>query len=180
MSGLTRTITLGAVGLMLADGALAPAASAETVRIKDPRHDARPNDGSGDMSQLRIKHGPQLLGFAVRHRGASLTNVYHFSVDTDVADPGPEYVVHVVTEVSPRVSVTRVEDFGEEGDVVCELRTSSLDIRRAVLRAAVPRSCLGDPARVRISLHAFDDHEGDDYLPAPRRFTRWVGSTGIS
>jgi hypothetical protein len=99
-------------------------------------------------------------------------------VDTDSGDPGPEYR-SVAFPNSDTIELRRVETFTGTGQLVdCPgLRISADASGPDSVRFSIPRACMDDPGRVRVSLRGrFPDDDGIvvDWAPGVRRFFGWV------
>jgi hypothetical protein len=183
---LRRTGVAGALALAVVVP-LAATAQAQVTVITDAKRDTPKRASSGDITKVRVNHGIGNVKVAMRTHGSDVQTLY---VDTDTADPGPERVVTFSAEV-PVPGVFVVDDFSEAGvlgsdddyyvDQVCSLpraRTIRDKSGTQGYRFAVPRSCLGDPARVRVSLVTAQDFPGtaQDWAPGRQVFGPWTRS----
>ena len=92
--------------------------------------------------------------------------------------PGPEYRNDLVpaSELSP---LMRIEKFGDEGHAVpCDgLRGRGDVYGPTTVSATIPRSCVGDPNKVRVSVRGYFDVSGPnvvDWAPGFKKLGGWV------
>lgn len=168
-----RAITAAALAVTSVLG-LAPAASAETVFTPDRVGDVRSE--LVDLTSLRVDHRPQRVLFRVRYVDDPEVGIPR---NTDVwIDTGgsaaPDRVVVLRLEVDPRFAVHRTSGFGQVGRATCRLRNVEYAAEPGLMTFEVPRSCLGDPARIRTSLRNHTDISSGDWIPAARTFGPWV------
>lgn len=153
----------------------APAGAAVGV-VTDPAGDAKTSFTSGDITKVRVKHGPKALRLTVSHADESgLADVYRFNIDTRPEAAGPEYVIGAGIEVE-QWGVTRAKGWkGTSGKQLCGGDTDiDWDVQK--LRLVVPRDCLGSPERVRVNLVTSNDYPGTpvDHAPGKKTFGAWV------
>lgn len=157
------------LGASLSVAGAASAAHADTKSWKDPK----PN-----ITKVKVKHGNTTIKVTtttgVIRPGTYLT-VYF---DTDPSDPGPEYRNDLVpaSELSP---LMRIEEFGQQGRAVrCDgLRGRGDVFGPKTVSVTVPRSCVGYPTKVRVSVRGYFDVKGPnvvDWAPGYRVLTGWV------
>jgi hypothetical protein len=162
----TAAVVLGAA---LSVAGAASFAEADTASIKDPK----PN-----ITKVTVKHGSENIKVTTRtgviRPGTHLT-VY---LDTDPANPGPEYRNDLVpaSELSP---LMRIEKFGEQGHAVsCDgLRGRGDVYGPTTVSVTVPRSCVGNPETVRVSVRGYFDVKGPnvvDWAPGFKKLGGWV------
>lgn len=147
---------------------VASLAHADTRSFTDPK----PN-----ITKVTVKHS-RAITVTVKtgpYRVGSYFTVY---LDTDPADPGPEYRndIYPNSEVMP---LKRVERFGQQGRTVrCDgLRARADAYGPEEVALIVPRSCVGRPAKVRVSVRGYFDVKGPnvkDWAPGFHKFTGWV------
>ena len=144
-------------------------AHADTRSWRDPK----PN-----ITKVKVKHSKKNVKVTtttgVIRPGTYLT-VY---LDTDPSNPGPEYRNDLVpaSELSP---LMRIEKFGQDGTAVpCDgLRGRGDVYGPKTVSVTVPRSCLGYPAKVRVSVRGYFDVKGPnvvDWAPGFKELTGWV------
>lgn len=158
-----------ALASALSVGGAAGVAQADTKTIKDPK----PN-----ITKVKISHGTKNIKITTT-TGAIRPGTYlTFYLDTDPSNPGPEYRNDLVpaSEVSP---LMRVEKFGDEGTAVgCDgLRGKGDVYGPKTVSITVPRSCVGNPAMIRVSVRGYFDVKGPDvvdWAPGKKKFGGWV------
>ena len=144
-------------------------AHADTRSWRDPK----PN-----ITKVKVKHSKRNVKVTtttgVIRPGTYLT-IY---LDTDPSNPGPEYRNDLVpaSELSP---LMRIEKFGKDGNpVLCDgLRGRGDVYGPKTVSITVPRSCLGYPAKVRVSVRGYFDIKGPnvvDWAPGFKELTGWV------
>ena len=134
------------------------------------------SDGGGHLTTVRVDHGNDIR---VKARVGDYNIGSHFSfwLDTDSDDPGPEYKIKVYpnSEVLP---IRAVENFADTGsDIDCDYRASADAHGSDYVSIKVPRSCLGTPDRIRVSVRANYSIPGPnvvDWGPARKKFFDWV------
>jgi hypothetical protein len=144
-------------------------AQADTKSWKDPK----PN-----LTKVTVKHSSKKIKVTTTTgviRPGTYVTVY---LDTDPSDRGPEYRNDLVpaSEVSP---LMRIEKFGEAGTIVpCDgLRGRGDVFGPKTVSITVPRACLENPTKVRVSVRGYFDVKGPnvvDWAPGFRTFTGWV------
>ena len=153
-------------------------ASADTRTFQDARGDTgTPADitavkvanGSGGGHRVAVRAEVGQLG---------IEDFFTFWLDTRPSDAGPEYKV-VVYPNSDGIQLRRLDDFGEAGTAVpCDrLRARADAFGPDVVSISVPRSCMGNPGRIRVSVrgrYVDDGHQVRDWAPAERSFFGWV------
>ena len=104
-------------------------------------------------------------------RSNGVAAIYDVWVDTKGAGY-PEYVIEWNLETE-RVYVNRADRFSF-GERVCEQPMEKYNYRFAHLN--VPRSCLGHPARLRVSVQASDNDATvrSDWAPGFHRYGKWT------
>lgn len=167
-----------AAASILTSVAVALPAQADTRTFSDRAGDT---GTSADITTVKVANGSGGgARIAVRADVGQLTifDFYTFWFDTAPLDAGPEYKV-VVNPDSDGLQLRVLDEFGEKGRVVaCQgLRAHADTDGPAEVSVSVPRSCLGDPGKVRVSLrgrYVNDGHQVTDWAPAKRKFFRWV------
>ena len=143
-------------------------------------HDGVKADGP-DVKWARVNHGKTRVNVRSDVGVISLGDLYTLWIDTRSSDPGPEYKM----EMSPNsddLGLRAVETFKSRGTAVedCNFQAQADAFGDTPeIYFSVPRACIGNPKKVRISLRArFMDPEDSsysyDWLPKARAFTGWV------
>ena len=130
---------------------------------------------------VRVSHGQSLLGVTARDNQMELGTYYHFWIDTNSANPGPEYKAEVYPN-SDGLIFKRVGNFASSGiQVDCRGFRAVADVYGAnYAKIFGPRSCIGVPAAVRVSVVGYYDENNDnhidvvDWAPGEERFYPWV------
>ena len=158
-----------ALGAAMSIAGAASVAEADTKSFKDPK----PN-----ITKVTVKHSKKNITVTTRTgviRPGTYLTVY---LDTDPSNPGPEYRNDLIpaSELSP---LMRIEKFGQQGDAVdcVGLRGRGDVYGPKTVSVTVPRSCVGDPAKVRVSVRGYFDVKGPnviDWAPGKKQFTGWV------
>jgi hypothetical protein len=177
---------LVAVGLLATALTVAPAAAA-TATVTDPTGDS----GQGvDLVALDVRHAaptaPNRLVLRARHTGlpdfdTGVFTTVTFWIDVDRADHGPEFVVDVIPNAGG-MRLLSVEGWnrGDRHDQPCPGMRARADVfTDAPVTLSVPRSCLGDPARVRGAVKAVGETPrgevvGRDWVGGRRHWSPWV------
>jgi hypothetical protein len=168
---LLRTAVAGVVAL-LAGLLTAPSAQAD-VRIFP--------DVGEHITSVRVSHGPTILGITARDAQMTLGTYYHFWVDTNSTNPGPEYKAEVYPN-SDGIFLKRVGNFASRGIIIrCSgLRAIADVFGDDYAKVIIPRSCIGGPGRVRVAVVGYYDENNDqridvvDWAPGEERFYAWV------
>jgi hypothetical protein len=148
---------------------LVPTAHADIAEFPDP---------GAHITKLRVVHGPATVGVTAFDADMEFTTYYRFWLDTNASDPGPEYRVDVNpnSEVIPLLKVANFASPGIKQPSCTGLRVqadASGDDEFA--KVIVPRSCMGTPSRVRVSVVGYyEDPDITDWAPGTERFTAWV------
>ncbi|WP_205472860.1 hypothetical protein [Nocardioides sp. SYSU D00038] len=172
---------------------LAPAgASAETEVVTDPRGDSysgadyEPGPPSssdwGDITRVVLEHTRQRFSVVVRLNPATYPpDLYEARLDTRPGRPGPELQVFFGVDaydddLPPYVTLYRMNGITE---IRCKgARSKALGSAggKAGHRISIPRSCLGNPRKVRVKLTSGQEHGYDDHAPgrAKPRWSPWV------
>ena len=139
------------------------------------------SDVGGHITGVRVSHGPTTLGITAYDTQMTLGTYYHFWVDTDSANPGPEYKAEVYPN-SDGIYLKRVGNFASRGIIFrCSgLRAIADVFGEDYAKVVIPRSCIGAPTRVRVSVVGYYDENNDqridvvDWAPGEERFYAWV------
>lgn len=166
MSTRVAAITAGAALSFAA--AMAPA-QADTKSFSDPKP---------HITKVTVKHGSTNVKITTKTGKYRIGSYFIVYLDTDPSNKGPEYRndIYPNSEVAP---LKRVEKFGDQGRTVrCDgLRASADAYGSKKVTLTVPRSCLGDPRKVRVSVRGYFDVKGPnviDWAPGKKKFTGWV------
>lgn len=166
LSVRVAAIALGAAVSILGAGT---AAHADTKSFSDPK----PN-----ITKVTVKHSSKSIKVTTKTGKFRVGSYFTVYLDTDPKNPGPEYRndIYPNSEVSP---LKRVEKFGNKGKTVaCDGLTAKADAfgpKKVTLK--VPRSCVGKPSKVRVSVRGYYDVKGPnvvDWAPGKKKFTGWV------
>lgn len=180
---LRRWAAAPALAPLAALALAAPAGAAMSVTT-DPAGDLRfvRQGHSGDITKVRVVHGPQALRTTVRHAPDSgITDIYLVWIDTDPRNPGPEYRAGAGAEIE-QAGVTKVDGWGRSEGTSVRCAGASVDFDfegaepGAPVRMSFPRSCLGNPDRVRVCVATEPDFpfKRIDWAPGKRAFGPWV------
>jgi hypothetical protein len=138
-------------------------------------------DVGGHITGVRVSHGPSVLGITAYDEEMTLGTYYHFWVDTNPTNPGPEYKAEVYPN-SDGIFIKRVGNFASRGITIrCSGLRAIADIfGEDYAKVFIPRSCIGAPASVRVSVVGYYDENNDqridvtDWAPGEERFYPWV------
>lgn len=181
---------LPAAVALAATAVLVPAApaAAGSASVEDVAGDS---GQAVDLLGLEVRHAeppaPRRLVLRARHAGlpsfdAGTFTTVTFWIDVRAGNQGPEYVSDVAPNVGG-IRLLRVEGWGRRGErtVRCPKLRARADVFRpeAPVRLKVPRSCLGDPGRVRGAVVATGetargDVVGRDWVGSRRQWSPWV------
>ena len=168
MLRLLRRSAFVAVTALLASLALAPSAQAD-IRIFP--------DVGGHITGVRVSHGPRSIAVTAYDAEFTFTTYYHFWLDTNPDNPGPEYKVPVYPD-SDGLYLTKVANFASSGiRVPCAGLDAVADSDGPeYAKIWVPRSCMGTPSRVRVAVVGYYDENPDvvDWAPGEERLYPWV------
>jgi hypothetical protein len=179
-----RSTLLGAatltVAATLALTQLSPA-NADSIGVKDPKDLAH----GADLRSVQVEHKARNIVVTTTHtdlrrsfRSGSSGAVY---LDTDPADPGPEYVFAGGYFVGTDYQLLEVDGFsnttwGEPAEGSYAMR---IDYDAEHVRMRISRETLGSPDEVRVAVRVAGSRpDGSntrrDWLGEPRSFTEWV------
>lgn len=178
-----RTTILSAATLSLAALALTPLAPAhaDAIGVSDPR-----DLGHGvDLRSVEIQHNTRNVVVTTTHtnlrpsfRTGSSGAVF---LDTDPADPGPEYVFAGGYFQGTDYQLVHTEGFATStwGDLVEGSYRMRIDYDTEHVRMRISRAAIGDPEQVRAAVRVAGTRTdgsstAQDWLGAPRTFTEWV------
>ena len=155
-------------------------------------------DGIGVADPADLHHGVDLRSVVVDHKANNLvvttthTNLREtfrsgsggaVFIDTDPADPGPEYVVVGGYFVGTDYSLLHTDGFAGStwGDPVEGSYRMTVDYDKEQVRTRISRAALGSPEQVRVAVRVAGTRtDGSttrrDWLGDPRSFTEWVAA----
>ena len=148
-----------------------------TFRLSRWEHIAEFTDPGAHITKLRVVHGPATVGVTAYDADMEFTTHYRFWLDTNSSDPGPEYRVDVFpnSEVIPLLKVANFASPGIKQRSCTGLRVQADAGGEEFAKVIVPRSCMGTPSRVRVSVVGYyEDPDIVDWAPGTERFTPWV------
>ena len=156
---------------------VAAAASADSIGVKDP--DDSPH--GSDLRAVRVEHGEKNVVVVTSHddlrrspASGSGGSVY---LDTDAADPGPEFVVVGGYFEGTDYVLLTTEGFGQKkwGDPVEGTYRMTVKYGLDRVRTVISRATLGNPDEVRVAVRVSGPGAGTvDWLGQPRSYTTWV------
>jgi len=172
-----------ALAVLLAAGLLpVTAAAAGTASLTDRAGD----DGAAtDLLGLTVAHAepaaPRRLVLKIAHGGIDgFEGYFTFWIDTDVTDPGPEYVSDVHPN-SGGIALQRVGRWIHRNDrkVRCQgLRARADAFTSGPVVLSVPRACLDTPRRVRGAAVSSAPGAGRstdrDWVAGRRTWSKWA------
>ena len=165
---LGRAIAVAAFSLF-AGVVLAPSAHADIVTFPDV---------GAHITSVRVSLGPATVGVTANDDDMEFTTRYEFWLDTNPNDPGAEYRVDVIpnSEVLPLMKVANFDSPGIK--IKCDGLRVQADAGNddpLFAKIIVPRSCVGTPSKVRVSVVGFySDPHIVDWAPGEERFYPWV------
>ena len=156
-------------------------ASADSIGVSDPK-----DLGHGvDLRSVEVEHKASNVVVTTTHvdlqesfRSGSSGSVF---IDTDPADPGPEYVFAGGYFVGTDYTLLETEGFNTDawGEPVEGSYRMKVDYDREMVRFRMSREAIGDPDEVRVAVRVAGTRRNGantktDWLGAPRSFTDWV------
>ena len=136
-------------------------------------------DRGGHLTTVRIRHGAENIRVKARVGDYNAGSHFSFWLETDSDDPGPEYKIKVYPN-SEVVPIRRVESFADAGSAIdCDYRASADAHGSDYVSILLPRSCVGTPDRIRVSVRANYFIPGPnlvDWGPGRKKFFGWVAS----
>lgn len=159
----------------------APAANADGIGVADPK-----DLGHGvDLRSVEVEHKTRNVVVTTTHtdlqpsfRSGSSGAVF---LDTDPADPGPEYLLSGGYFVGTDYSLIEVDGFSRKamGEPVEGSYRMSVDYDTEHVRMRISREAIGSPDEVRVAVRVAGSRpDGSntrrDWLGEPRSFTDWV------
>jgi hypothetical protein len=144
---------------LLVVGSTAGVAGAQEQVLRDPAGDmwamgyagnstAAPQMRTGDVRRAAFRH--RRSDVMVRQRFVDLRRVGRYTQHAVRLQTGSNLFREAVVVAGPGSWGGTVEVFNRRGRVECDAR-HRIDYRRETVLIRVPRSCLGEPARVRAS-----------------------------
>lgn len=171
--GRAKTIAVAAAVIGLA---LAVPADADVRRFTDARNDT---SSSVDIRSVRVDNSttsPNKVIVTVRQDNVRIGDSITIYLDTRPHDPGPEYSIGGA--VASEFLMRHRERWKGSGRVVpfdCgyKLKIHQKDDRS---RAVMPRSCLGDPGKVRVAVKVERGYPpaSHDWAKARKTWFSWV------
>ena len=178
-----RTTLLSAATLTVAALALAHLAPAyaDGIGVSDPQD----LDHGVDLRSVEVEHRSRNVVVTTTHtnlratfRSGSSGGVF---LDTDPADPGPEYVFAGGYFVGTDYVLLHTDGFASSawGEPVEGSYRMKLDFDLEQVRMRISREAIGSPEQVRVAVKvAGSRRDGSstakDWLGEPRSFTDWV------
>lgn len=159
--------------------ALAPAASAERIRVDDG---ADATDSTTDIRVVRVNHADARVrvrvGFPdLREDGQAGLLTY---LDTDASERGPEYAIGAPLFSGGDYALVRTDGWKSDGRRVSCRYDLQLDYAADRLTFTARRGCFDDPAELRVAMRMVDGEAGSppvrDWLLGRREFTDWVAA----
>jgi hypothetical protein len=156
-------------------------ASADGIGVSDPQ-----DLGHGvDLRSVEVEHKAANVVVTTTHtdlqrsfRSGSAGSVF---IDTDPADPGPEYVFTGGFFVGTDYQLLTTDGFAHSawGEPVEGSYRMKVDYDRETVRFRMSREALGSPDEVRVAVRVAGSRPSGastrtDWLGAPRSFTDWV------
>ncbi|KQV67865.1 hypothetical protein ASC64_11740 [Nocardioides sp. Root122] len=153
-------------------------------------------DGIGVSDPDDLAHGVDLLSVEVEHKASNVVvTTTHVDlqesfrsgssgsvfIDTDPADPGPEYVFTGGFFIGTDYQLLTTDGFAHSawGEPVEGSYRMKVDYDREMVRFRMSREAIGDPDEVRVAVRVAGTRRNGantktDWLGAPRSFTDWV------
>jgi hypothetical protein len=132
---------------------------------------------SVDVSQVRVVHRNAVKVSVRSAVPRAAGQVYSFWIDTG-RGPRPTFHVSFRANSDFSDSLAVVRPFGQRPirTVQCPGMRAHADMfDEAPVSLRIPRRCIGDPKRVRVSVRFEDETTGSvDWAPERRTFTPWV------
>jgi hypothetical protein len=165
---VARAAVAGTLALLAFAATLTPA-HADVVAFRDK---------GGHLTTVKVSHSNHRVAVKAHVGKMDIGDYFTVWLDTDSDNPGPEYKTEVYPN-SDGLSVLRVGNFGDDGRRMrCDGFRAAADVSGPrTVKISVPRSCIGDPDRVRVSVRAHYDVAGPnlvDWGPTTRAFFGWV------
>jgi len=175
MSGLKVRCAATAAALALVLSIPAAPAEAATRTF----HDATRSKAGNDITTVSVTNGAKRVTVTVDVGDIDFDDLYTLWLDTVPNNAGPEYRFATLPN-SDYLDFRRVQDFDSAGTAVgCRELGGRADAYSAdpVIQFRVPRSCLNNPGKVRVSVFArYVLANGYDYdwAPGKKKLFGWV------
>jgi len=168
LTRITRSATVVALSLVATFATLQPA-HADTATFRDK---------GAHLTTVTVTHGATNVTVKANVQRMTFGSYFTFWLDTNANNSGPEYKM-VIHPNSDGMSVLRVGNFTDSGwSVRCNGFRASADVfGPQFVSIIVPRSCIGYPRKVRVSVRGYYDVPGPnviDWAPGKRQFFCWV------
>lgn len=179
VSTVARTAALAGVAVLTLG--LAGPAHAQSTAQTDPA-----DVGGASLTDIRkvtLNHGTEQVITKVRftdlqetsEAGPSGMTIY---LDTKPARKGPEFRLYTGLQSGTDYQLVKVQGWSGQGALLSCDHSLRLGWSTDVATFRVARSCLGNPAKVRVGVKMVDLYDGShpvtDWLGNPRSFTDWV------
>jgi hypothetical protein len=176
----TRPAAVAAVAALLV--LTAAPARAEVGSFRDARRDtAHP----ADVVRVVVVHGRETVSVGIHHRNLRFepeNAPRQVRVAFDVGGPsrGPDFHVREPYQADPVVELRHAQGWGRfqaRPVAGCTGERITVSARRDVTKVTVPRSCLGDPDRLRVNALVKtwpQQRERNDAAPGHRDLGPWV------
>ncbi len=180
MSNISTRLGLTAAFATLAVGALAGAASAQSLSIVDGP-DA--SGSLGDILDVRIEHRAKRVVVTtevadLRRTSDGGPSGLSIWLDTDRSTPGPEFVFQTGLQAGQDYALLRTDGWKPVGEQLTCRHHADFDRAADTVRLSVRRGCLGAPTEVRIAERMRDDWDAShpiiDWLKGTQHLTAWV------
>lgn len=172
MSHILRRAAAVAATALIPAAVLVPAAHADIATFPD---------AGSHIVNVRVSHGPKTVGVTAFDDEGTYGNQYRFWMDTNPNDPGPEYKTEIYPD-SDGFFLQKVANFASPGiKIACAgFRAEASPDGPIPAKIIVPRSCLGNPSKVRVAVVGYYQEDSDaaidvvDWAPGEERFYPWV------
>lgn len=168
---LTRTVRGAVIALisLLATFVAVQPAHAETRAFRDK---------GSHLTTVTVSHGPSNVIVRADVGPMRIGSYFTFWLDTVRSNAGPEYKMEIYPN-SDGLAVLRVGNFRDQGKAVrCDGFRASADVfGPEIVTIKVPRSCIANPGSVRVSIRAYYDVKGPNFIdwgPGVKEFFGWV------
>ena len=156
----------------------APAAAASAT-FSDPRGDTT---HPADIVAVHVKNEKRIV-VVVRHANLTFRDgpgKIRIAYDTSESNEGPEFFLKLAYQSDRKPELRATTGWGHFHSAPiasCAGERARVRPGRDKTRISVPRSCFGDPARVRVQVRLApfkDDNRRVDLAPGPRKAGPWV------
>ena len=157
-----RVLTAGLLAAALTTAVPGPA-SAERLGLDDPADVG--GASLSDILAVAANHGARKVNVRVEFAGLEPTSdagpaSLSIFLDTDPATKGPEFRIGTGLQEGTDYQLVRMKGWKAVGDPLSCSHDVRLNFDLDRVRARVARSCLGDPATVRIGVKMTDLYDG--------------------